>query len=151
MIVFSKNILYLRKSKGLRQDEMQAACGITRGTWSNYENDIAEPNLDTILRISQYFGIDINTLLTVDLSIDGKVIPYSNADENKEKGKLKGKEIGKVMPIKQAISGPITFQLNEPKDGEEATMWYLFQQVHRLEKEIAKLKDKINNNGHSSQ
>ncbi len=66
---FSKNIKLLRKRRGKTQDELAFALGMKRPTLSGYENKVAEPGLDTLIKFAAYFGIAIDTLLTVDLSI----------------------------------------------------------------------------------
>lgn len=64
---FGKNIKYLRKLKGLNQDEMQAGTGIQRATWSDYEREITEPEFLALMRISEYFGVTVDELLKDDI------------------------------------------------------------------------------------
>jgi len=49
------NLSYLRKKKGLLQSQMQQEIGFTRSTWSNYENGLAEPSVENLLRIAHFF------------------------------------------------------------------------------------------------
>jgi len=62
------NIKILRKRKGKSQEEMALALGLNRSTYSGYENNIAQPNLENILKISQLFGITIEDLIAKDFS-----------------------------------------------------------------------------------
>lgn len=62
------NIKILRKRKGKSQEEMAMELGMNRSTYSGYENNIAQPNLDNILKISQYFGLTIEDLISKDFS-----------------------------------------------------------------------------------
>lgn len=66
---FNKNIKLLRKRRGKTQDDLAVALGMKRSTLSGYENNVAEPGLDALMKFSKYFGIAIDTLLKVDLSI----------------------------------------------------------------------------------
>jgi transcriptional regulator with XRE-family HTH domain len=65
---FSNNIKLLRKRRGKTQDDLAFALGMKRSTLSGYENKVAEPGLDILMKFSAYFGIAIDTLLKVDLS-----------------------------------------------------------------------------------
>ncbi len=65
---FSKNIKLLRKRRGKTQGDLAVALEMKRSTLSGYENKVAEPGLDALMKFSKYFGIAIDTLLKVDLS-----------------------------------------------------------------------------------
>ncbi len=39
-----------------------------RSTLSGYENGVAQPNMDALIRFSEYYGVAIDTLIKVDLS-----------------------------------------------------------------------------------
>ena len=65
---FSKNIKLLRKRRGKTQDDLAFALQMKRSTLSGYENKVAEPGLEILLKFSDYFGIAIDTLLKVDIS-----------------------------------------------------------------------------------
>lgn len=67
-----KNLRYLRKLRGLNQDEMQTGTGITRGTWSNYEKGDTEPSLDTILTICQFFNVSVDGILLKNLEFENQ-------------------------------------------------------------------------------
>ena len=65
---FKDNIKLLRKRRGLTQDEVAAALNIKRPTLSGYENGVGHPNLSTLSRFSEFYGIAIDTSIKVDLS-----------------------------------------------------------------------------------
>ena len=77
-----KNLLYLRKSAGLQQAQMPNEIGISRATWSNYENDISEPNIETLIEIANYFGIGLTELITDDLQAKGNLIEKKDEGQN---------------------------------------------------------------------
>lgn len=66
---FSKNIKLLRKRRGKTQDDLALALDMKRSTLSGYENQVAEPGLDALMKFAGYFGIAIDTLLKTDLSV----------------------------------------------------------------------------------
>jgi transcriptional regulator with XRE-family HTH domain len=63
-----ENIKILRKRKGKSQEEVATALGLNRSTYSGYENNIAQPNLENILQISKYYGLSIEELITKDFT-----------------------------------------------------------------------------------
>ena len=67
MKYFSSNMEYLRKSKSLKQNDMQYSIGIDRTTWSNYERGKSYPNLKLFHEIAKYFHISESDLLNSDL------------------------------------------------------------------------------------
>lgn len=68
MNIFASNIKLLRKRRGRTQDEVSFSLGMKRPTLSGYENEVAQPGIDSLLAFSKYFGISLDTLLKVDLS-----------------------------------------------------------------------------------
>lgn len=65
---FSNNIRLIREVIGIKQDAFEEI-GIKKGTYSNYEIGKTEPNIDTLMNISKFLGVDLNNLISVDLSI----------------------------------------------------------------------------------
>lgn len=86
---FALNIQILRKSNSFKQSDFEII-KIKRTTWNNYESGKSEPDIDTILRISNFFGVDLETLLVEDLSrnehlvskIDTLKKPVATADND---------------------------------------------------------------------
>lgn len=65
---FNTNLKLLRKRRGKTQDELANALGMKRPTLSGYENSVAHPGIDELMKFSAYFRIAIDTLIKVDLS-----------------------------------------------------------------------------------
>lgn len=65
---FASNIKFLRKRKQLTQDEEAFSLGLKRSTLGGYENNIAQPDIDTLIAFSRYFNISIDTILKIDLT-----------------------------------------------------------------------------------
>ena len=68
MNIFASNIKLLRKRRGRTQDEVSFSLGMKRPTLSGYENEVAQPGIESLLAFSKYFSISLDTLLKVDLS-----------------------------------------------------------------------------------
>lgn len=62
------NLKLLRKRKGDSQEEIANNLGLTRSSYSGYENGVAEPNLDTLIKFSDYFNISLDKLIKLDLA-----------------------------------------------------------------------------------
>lgn len=79
---------YLRKQLSKTQSEIASLIKKGQTTIGNWENGISEPNLDELLIISNFFDIDLDTLVKVDLAEantphrPGTVnIPYDHSPE----------------------------------------------------------------------
>lgn len=66
---FATNLRVLRKHRKRSQEEVAAALGIRRSTYSAYENAVSEPNMENLLKISQFYSVSLERLLTEDLSL----------------------------------------------------------------------------------
>lgn len=69
-IIFDKsllgvNIKYLRKQKKLTQGALCDIIGSKPTTLSNWEIGFSTPDLDILVKLSNYFGIDLDSLILV--------------------------------------------------------------------------------------
>lgn len=62
------NIKALRKTRGLRQEDLAAALGVTRQTIIAIENDKYDPTLELAMKISIYFGQTVNDIFFLNSS-----------------------------------------------------------------------------------
>src|SRR5690606_28468605 len=67
MSILSENMRYLRGQLKSSQQKVADALLITRGRYAKYEDGAAEPPLDILLKISRYYHVSIDLLLSVDL------------------------------------------------------------------------------------
>ena len=68
MAMANQNMKYLRKLRGLTQDEFAQKIGIKRSLVGAYEEERAEPNYEVLETMSDLFKISIDDLLRKDLS-----------------------------------------------------------------------------------
>lgn len=61
-----KRILTIRKENDLTQDELAEICSVTRQTISNWENGKSYPDLDTLVLLSDSFGVSLDAMLKGD-------------------------------------------------------------------------------------
>ncbi len=71
---FSKNLRFLRERNGkISQEKLAKNIGMTRSAVSSYEDGRAEPKLEVLSAIAQYFNITLDQLINVNLIRMGDV------------------------------------------------------------------------------
>ncbi len=68
MGIIGENLKLLRKRRKLSQEELANELGLTRSSYSGYENGVAEPNLDNLIKFSSFFNISLDKLIKLDLN-----------------------------------------------------------------------------------
>lgn len=113
MLMFHKNLNYLRLSKGLKLAEMPDSIGFARSTWSGYELGNSFPNFKDLIKISEFFGVSESDLIHADLS-KGKLIENVNSEIFDQKGKGNGKGNGKLNANYPTKTTPAEGLVKEP-------------------------------------
>lgn len=67
MSVLSENIRFLRDKIKASQQKVADEISITRGRYSTYEEGRSEPPVELLIKLSKYFKVNIDLLVTVDL------------------------------------------------------------------------------------
>lgn len=70
-VFFSKNLKFLRKKKGLTQEDLESGLELGKTIIHNYEKGLNSPSLETLCRIATFFEVSIDSLLLVDMSEKG--------------------------------------------------------------------------------
>ncbi len=83
---FGQKLTDIRKKLGLTQEELAAELFVTRQTVSNWETGKNYPDLNTILKLSEIFGISLDEMLKCDESM------IASMDRERAYGKLYRKE-----------------------------------------------------------
>jgi transcriptional regulator with XRE-family HTH domain len=87
----ASNLKLLRKRKGKSQEEVALDLNLTRSTYSGYENTVAQPNLENLLMLCDYYGASADDLLRKDMA------SYSESQwrshEQKDFQHLKGSQL----------------------------------------------------------
>lgn len=63
------NLKLLRKRSKKSQEEMASILSLTRSSYSGYENGVAEPGIDTLLQLSDYYKIPLDFIVRKDFSL----------------------------------------------------------------------------------
>lgn len=67
MSVFSDNIRFLRIQRNLSQQELADEISMSRVRYSKYEDGRSEAPYEILIRISKFFNLSIDLLLTIDI------------------------------------------------------------------------------------
>src|SRR5581483_9303264 len=118
----SKNLKYLRKKKGLTQAQVRVILGVTRSTWSNYENGLTTPSIEDLVSFSKFFGITLDDLAQLDLEALDPLPP---------------------KPAKNKPPQPVLYPTAEEAITvvAEPDLVYLLQEIKRLQEEVNNIKE----------
>lgn len=61
--MLGKRLRDLRLKKGLKQLDLADMLGVSRTTYTQYETGRSEPDLATIIKLAQFFGVSVDYLL----------------------------------------------------------------------------------------
>lgn len=70
----ARNIQYLRKKRKFTQDSLAESLGWKRNNISSYEKGLAEPSLQRLVALSNFFHLSIDLLLNFNLEETGEDI-----------------------------------------------------------------------------
>ncbi|MFT4600255.1 MAG: transcriptional regulator with XRE-family HTH domain [Arenicella sp.] len=68
--IIAKNFKKLRLFKSLNQTEFADLFGITRSTVGSYEEARAEPKLETLLKVADYFKLKVDDIIRKELTVN---------------------------------------------------------------------------------
>ncbi|WP_291653066.1 S24 family peptidase [Clostridium sp.] len=71
---FCENLRYIRSSLNISQKEIANYLKLNPSSYSNYENGRREPGIDALIKISDFLNVEIDKLLTENLSNDTKFL-----------------------------------------------------------------------------
>ena len=73
-----KNLILLRQSRGLTQQELADKLGITRASLSHYEKGRREMNYNLLIQTADYFNVSVDYLLEREdmLFVDARLPIY---------------------------------------------------------------------------
>jgi transcriptional regulator with XRE-family HTH domain len=68
-----ENLKLLRKRRKRSQEDVAKSLNITRSAYNSYENGVAEPGIQILIRLSEFFQINIDKMLKTDLERLGEM------------------------------------------------------------------------------
>lgn len=58
-----RKIYNLRVQNNIKQNDLADTIGVSKSTMSNYERNYSTPDIDTLIRIADYFHVSIDSIL----------------------------------------------------------------------------------------
>jgi transcriptional regulator with XRE-family HTH domain len=122
-----KNLKYLRRKSGLKQADIRSKLGITRSTWSNYENGNTTPSINDLINFSRFFGISLDELILQDLGLKDP------------------------LPVKEyalkKVNKPVVYAMNDTITATgEPDIVYVLNEIKKLREEIDSIKNNNSKN-----
>lgn len=75
-----KNLKTIRNKNGISQQTLAAAIGLTQQSVNMYENHKIEPDIDTLIKIADYFNVTVDYLIGRTDENDNVLSPNSLSD-----------------------------------------------------------------------
>lgn len=130
--MFSQRLIALRHMEKLTQKELAARLNIGRGALSLYEIGQREPDLDTLMRMADYFRVSTDYLLGRDAPADAPPLPaaYNEIITAWEKEKRTPSEMREILKMDKGY-----FELLRQWQAEELSpqklkeIWSKVQQI----------------------
>jgi transcriptional regulator with XRE-family HTH domain len=79
-----RKIYNLRIQNNIKQHDFADIIGVSKSTMSNYERNYSTPDIDTLIRIADYFNVSIDFILDHDLRNGQKYSTSIDVAEEKE-------------------------------------------------------------------
>jgi transcriptional regulator with XRE-family HTH domain len=109
MTKIGANIKKIRTTKGLSQQAFADLFDLTRGNISSYEENRAEPRIETVIQIANYFCIPLNQFITQNLSIH-EILKYNGDTLIEDENNIINLQLRQVPFINDAIYMKCSYQ-----------------------------------------
>lgn len=109
MTKIGANIKKIRTTKGLSQQAFADLFNLTRGNISSYEENRAEPRIETVIQIANYFCIPLNQFITQNLSIH-EILKYNGDKLIEDENNIINLQLRQVPFINDAIYMKCSYQ-----------------------------------------
>ncbi|NBW35330.1 MAG: helix-turn-helix domain-containing protein [Cytophagia bacterium] len=102
MTKIGANIKKIRTTKGLSQQAFADLFELTRGNISSYEENRADPKIDTVIEIANYFNIPLDQFITQNISIH-EILKYKGDKLIEDEKQSINRQLKQVPFINDAI------------------------------------------------
>ena len=94
----ANNLKYLRKKSGRTQDGLSTEVNIGRTTIANYEAAISEPNVETLMMFSKFYGVSLDDLMSKNMEATDPILSRAAMKAKEKDQMLRG-----AFPQKQSL------------------------------------------------
>lgn len=127
MSLFAKNLRFLRKQRGLNQDEVSGLFNKRANTVGNWENGKSEPSIAELVKLADLFKIGLQQLLHQDLQAKAFEVMDSAADP------ALNKQVSSVYPVNE------NSESLAPEAGQDS-FWLILRELRSISKKLDELK-----------
>ena len=128
MSLFARNLRFLRKQRGLNQDEISALFNKRANTVGNWENSKSEPSIGELVKLADYFKIDLHELLHSDLQ--KKTLNAMGAEP--------GLPPGGDQPLKSYAFNESSSSMAQ--DGSSDSFWLILRELRSVHEKLDSMK-----------
>ena len=97
-IKIADNLTQLRNAKGVTQDDVAKALGVSNKTVSKWENGTSSPDLTMLVALAEYYNVSTDMLLGLSRDVKSIPVAISNTLSGLERNKL-------ILKISEIIYG----------------------------------------------
>ncbi len=130
MSVISSNIRFLRNKKGISQTALADAVNLKRGNIASYEKELAQPSIENLMKLADYFKIGINAFIKEDLSEERPLGEKSAITTSPERAIFQGL-INRVSALKHSTDHNQQVQTLKQQNEEIFKMVDGFKAYHK--------------------
>ena len=80
MTTFGTKLRLLRENSGHTQNEVAGAIGVSRPSYSHYENDWNKPDMRIMSKLAEFFRVPLEYLSNEDDEISGETLHFTEND-----------------------------------------------------------------------
>lgn len=95
---FAQNFKYLREQKGVTQNEIAKVFEVSQPAVGNWETGRREPELGILVRISEYFNVTVDELLTAQMQ-DDVPLYLKNLLFLRKKNAIKQRDVAELLCV----------------------------------------------------
>jgi transcriptional regulator with XRE-family HTH domain len=139
--LFPDTLKQLRKAQGYTQEDVSAALGVVRQTYSHYETGERTPNAEILYKLAGFYNISIDDIMLLTINID------RNISYDAPKPTASSEELARYI---EYFSAPINKRKFKYFNNQEKELLYYFQNLSKEDKleiiELTKIKSKKTRN-----
>lgn len=138
MNYFSSNLKFLIKRFKTSQQDLALYIDMKQTSVSNWINGVSTPDIDILVKIHQFFGVSMDSLLKTDLQ-DSGLITDEHVEEFKRRGKPGGKVLGGVQPLSRRYFDEEDRPESLANEQESIAAWAIMGQLKQVTEKLDQL------------
>jgi transcriptional regulator with XRE-family HTH domain len=137
MNYFAKNLTYCRKAFGITQAELANRLEKSQSTVAGWENKVSEPNVESLIKFSEIFGISIDHLIKTDLPA-GQYITEEHIQKFKDSNSGLGSAVSDA-PVFIGFDEDLDHSKSHVNEDEPVKEWTILKVLKEMDQKLDKL------------